>query len=163
MNYQDHITIEPGKRGGKPCIRGLRITVYDVLDYLEPISKLIFDKMLYERGLSICPYSIRHIIRMCLPGNYLTASGRESILCCLSPSLAFEVVAESARTWEAGRQPLPGNSWQASFTCYAQAASGTPPRKNLAQARPCTVTFNFGHANEYSSGCGRRAWKNTMS
>jgi len=34
MNYQDIITIEPGKRGGKPCIRGLRITVYDVLDYL---------------------------------------------------------------------------------------------------------------------------------
>lgn len=28
------ITIEPGKRGGKPCIRGLRITVYDVLDWL---------------------------------------------------------------------------------------------------------------------------------
>lgn len=34
MNYQDYITIEPGKRGGKPCIRGMRITVYDVLDYL---------------------------------------------------------------------------------------------------------------------------------
>lgn len=33
-NYQERITIEPGKRGGKPCIRGLRITVYDVLDYL---------------------------------------------------------------------------------------------------------------------------------
>jgi uncharacterized protein (DUF433 family) len=32
--YQDIITIEPGKRGGKPCIRGLRITVYDVLSYL---------------------------------------------------------------------------------------------------------------------------------
>lgn len=28
------ITIEPGKRAGKPCIRGLRITVYEVLDYL---------------------------------------------------------------------------------------------------------------------------------
>lgn len=28
------ITIEPGKRGGKPCIRGMRITVYDVLSYL---------------------------------------------------------------------------------------------------------------------------------
>lgn len=28
------ITLEPGKRGGKPCIRGLRITVYDVLSYL---------------------------------------------------------------------------------------------------------------------------------
>jgi uncharacterized protein (DUF433 family) len=34
MNYRKIITIEPGKRGGKPCIRGLRITVYDVLEYL---------------------------------------------------------------------------------------------------------------------------------
>ncbi len=34
MNYQDRITIEPGKRGGKPCIRGMRITVYDVLSML---------------------------------------------------------------------------------------------------------------------------------
>jgi uncharacterized protein (DUF433 family) len=33
-DYRDRITIEPGKRGGKPCIRGLRITVYDILDYL---------------------------------------------------------------------------------------------------------------------------------
>ena len=34
MPYQDRITIDPTKRGGKPCIRGLRITVYDVLEYL---------------------------------------------------------------------------------------------------------------------------------
>ncbi|XXT22044.1 DUF433 domain-containing protein [Sorangium sp. So ce429] len=34
MNYQQLITIEPGKHGGKPCIRGLRITVTDVLEYL---------------------------------------------------------------------------------------------------------------------------------
>jgi uncharacterized protein (DUF433 family) len=34
MDYRDIFTIEPGKRGGKPCIRGLRITVHDVLDYL---------------------------------------------------------------------------------------------------------------------------------
>lgn len=34
VDYTRIITIEPGKRGGKPCIRGLRITVYDVLDYL---------------------------------------------------------------------------------------------------------------------------------
>ena len=34
MNYQNYITIEPGKRGGKPCIRSMRITVYDVLDWL---------------------------------------------------------------------------------------------------------------------------------
>ena len=34
MQYKDIITIEPGKHGGKPCIRGMRITVYDVLEYL---------------------------------------------------------------------------------------------------------------------------------
>ena len=34
MDYRERITIEPDKRGGKPCIRGLRITVYDVLSYL---------------------------------------------------------------------------------------------------------------------------------
>ena len=34
MDYSKIITMEPGKRGGKPCIRGLRITVSDVLDYL---------------------------------------------------------------------------------------------------------------------------------
>lgn len=34
MDYKKIITLEPGKRSGKPCIRGLRITVYDVLGYL---------------------------------------------------------------------------------------------------------------------------------
>ncbi len=34
MDYHEYITIDPGKRGGKPCIRGMRITVYDVLEYL---------------------------------------------------------------------------------------------------------------------------------
>jgi uncharacterized protein (DUF433 family) len=34
MNHEHLITVEPGKRSGKPCIRGLRITVYDVLEYL---------------------------------------------------------------------------------------------------------------------------------
>jgi uncharacterized protein (DUF433 family) len=34
MDHHDRITIQPGKRGGKPCIRGLRITVYDILEYL---------------------------------------------------------------------------------------------------------------------------------
>ncbi|RJP38615.1 MAG: DUF433 domain-containing protein [Phycisphaerales bacterium] len=34
MGYAEIITIEPGKRGGKPCIRGMRITVSDVLEYL---------------------------------------------------------------------------------------------------------------------------------
>ena len=34
MNYHDYITIEADKRGGKPCVRGLRITIYEVLEYL---------------------------------------------------------------------------------------------------------------------------------
>ena len=34
MDYSQIITIEPGKRSGKPCIRGMRITVYDILEYL---------------------------------------------------------------------------------------------------------------------------------
>lgn len=38
MNYTDIITVEPGKRGGKPCLRGLRITVYEVLEY--PASEM---------------------------------------------------------------------------------------------------------------------------
>jgi uncharacterized protein (DUF433 family) len=34
MDYRKIITIEPGKRGGKPCVRGLRITVGDVLGWV---------------------------------------------------------------------------------------------------------------------------------
>ncbi len=34
LDWRQYITFEPGKRGGQPCVRGLRITVYDVLDYL---------------------------------------------------------------------------------------------------------------------------------
>jgi uncharacterized protein (DUF433 family) len=34
INYKKIITIEPGKRSGKPCIRGMRITVYDILGWL---------------------------------------------------------------------------------------------------------------------------------
>lgn len=34
IDYRKYITIEPGKRGGKPCIRGLRITVFDILNWL---------------------------------------------------------------------------------------------------------------------------------
>lgn len=46
VDYKDRITIEPGKRGGKPCIRGLRITVYDVLEYL--VSGMTEDEILND-------------------------------------------------------------------------------------------------------------------
>lgn len=46
MDYRSSITIEPGKRGGKPCLRGLRITIYDVLGWLASglsVSDIIDD------------------------------------------------------------------------------------------------------------------------
>ncbi|KAB2881180.1 DUF433 domain-containing protein [bacterium] len=46
MIYQDIITIEPGKRGGKPCIRHMRITVYDVLGWLA--SGMTTDQILKD-------------------------------------------------------------------------------------------------------------------
>ena len=58
-NYRDLITIEPGKRGGKPCIRGMRITVYDVLDYLA-------SGMTPEEILEDFPYLTADDIQACL-------------------------------------------------------------------------------------------------
>lgn len=34
MGFEEHITVTPGVRSGKPCIKGTRITVYDILEYL---------------------------------------------------------------------------------------------------------------------------------
>lgn len=34
MSYRERISLDAGKRGGKPCIRGMRISVYDVLGWL---------------------------------------------------------------------------------------------------------------------------------
>lgn len=59
MDYHRIITIEPGKRGGKPCIRGLRITVYDVLEYLA-------SGMSEERILSDFPELTSEDVRACL-------------------------------------------------------------------------------------------------
>lgn len=59
MKLADIITIEPGKRGGKPCIRGMRITVYDVLDYLA-------SGMSHEEILNDFPYVTQEDILACL-------------------------------------------------------------------------------------------------
>lgn len=59
MDYKQIITIEPGKRSGKPCIRGLRITVYDVLDYMA-------SGMSTEEILSDFPDLTQEDLRACL-------------------------------------------------------------------------------------------------
>ncbi len=59
MDYRDFITIEPGKRGGKPTIRGMRITVQDVLEYLAGGTS-------EEEILADFPELTREDIRACL-------------------------------------------------------------------------------------------------
>ena len=59
MDYRRLITIEPGKRAGKPCIRGMRITVYDILDYLS-------SGMTHQEILDELPYLREEDILACL-------------------------------------------------------------------------------------------------
>ena len=73
-SYAEIITIEPGKRGGKPCIRGLRITVYDVLEYLA-------SGMSENEILADFPDLRREDIRACLA----FAADRERRLVSLPP------------------------------------------------------------------------------
>ena len=69
MSYKGVITLEPGKRGGKPCIRGMRITVYDVLE-------LLASGMTHEEILEDFPYLTNEDILACL--SY--AADREKIM-----------------------------------------------------------------------------------
>ena len=75
MDYRERITIESGKRGGKPCIRGLRITVYEVLDYLA--SGMSEDEILRD-----FPDLTREDIRACLA----FAADRERKLVSIPPA-----------------------------------------------------------------------------
>jgi uncharacterized protein (DUF433 family) len=59
MDYRKIIMIEPGKMGGKTCIRGMRMTVYDVLDYMA--SGMTEDEILHD-----FPDLMRDDIRACL-------------------------------------------------------------------------------------------------
>ena len=59
MNLSEIITLEPGKRGGKPCIRGMRITVYDVLSYMAA-------GMSHKEILTDFPYLTEEDLRACL-------------------------------------------------------------------------------------------------
>jgi uncharacterized protein (DUF433 family) len=74
MDYSHLITIEPGKRSGKPCIRGLRITVTDVLEYLAA-------GMSVEQIIDDFPDLTAEDIRACLA----FAADRKRRLCVVPP------------------------------------------------------------------------------
>lgn len=74
MDFKDIVTIEPGKRGGKPTIRGLRITVYDILEYLA-------SGMTEQEILSDFPYLTRDDILACLK----FAANREHVTLAIQP------------------------------------------------------------------------------
>ncbi|MBI2986698.1 MAG: DUF433 domain-containing protein [Deltaproteobacteria bacterium] len=59
MKFEDRITVIPGVRSGKPCIKGTRITVYDVLEYLA-------GGMTEDQLLADFPDLTREDIRACL-------------------------------------------------------------------------------------------------
>jgi uncharacterized protein (DUF433 family) len=75
MDWKNRITIDPKKRGGKPCIRGLRMTVYDVLEYLA-------SGMSEEDIVKDFPDLTREDIRACLA----FAADRERKLVSIPPS-----------------------------------------------------------------------------
>ncbi len=71
MDYKQILTLEPGKRGGKLCIRGMRITVYDVLSYLAA-------GMSQEELLADFPYLTREDILACL--SYAADRERQTLI-----------------------------------------------------------------------------------
>ncbi|RIK79780.1 MAG: hypothetical protein DCC67_10115 [Planctomycetota bacterium] len=74
MDFREIITIEPGKRSGKPCVRGMRITVGDVLSYLA-------SGMSVEEILDDFPDLTRDDILACLA----YAADREQGIRCVPP------------------------------------------------------------------------------
>lgn len=71
MDWRGVITIEPGKRGGKPCVRGLRITVHDVLSYLA--AGMSLDEVLRD-----FPYLTRDDVLACL--SYAADRERQTLV-----------------------------------------------------------------------------------
>jgi uncharacterized protein (DUF433 family) len=75
MNYRNYITIEANKRGGKPCVRGLRITVYEVLEYLA-------SEMTEAEILDDFPDLTREDLKACI--GYAAAPDRQLTIALLS-------------------------------------------------------------------------------
>lgn len=73
MSLPSIITVDPGKRGGRPCIRGMRITVYDVLSYLAA-------GMTLQEVLADFPYLTEEDIHACL--SFAAERERQTLVIC---------------------------------------------------------------------------------
>ncbi len=78
MNYKDIITIEPDKRSGKPCIRGTRMTVQDILEYLaggmSEIELLAEFPDLTAEDIQVClAYAADRKRKLAIPSDYEVA------------------------------------------------------------------------------------------
>jgi len=132
--WRARITIEPGKRGGRPCIRGMRITVYDVLSYLAA-------GMTAEEILDDFPYLTAEDIQACLA---FAAERERSMLvtvpcsssgiktCCWSSSAAW-------RTYSLGRFTFNRWAWIAPPTIRFGSTHGTTALPSSARM-PIIIT-----------------------
>lgn len=108
MNYRDIITIEAGNRGGKPCICGMRMTVFDVLEYMA-------SRMTVTEILADFPYLTEDDIRACL--SY--AADRE----------------KSQLVVMTGRDSLGADGFRTSSDQPTQSASSPPAATNSSAPR----------------------------
>src|SRR5436305_14380228 len=93
MDYKHLITIEPDKRSGQPCIRGLRMTVQDVLEYLA-------SGMSVEEVLADFPDLTAEDIRACLA----FAAGAKGSFGCASAAIAQRGPAFWRAGWQGGKR-----------------------------------------------------------
>ncbi len=131
MDYRERITLESGKRSGKPCIRGMRITVYDVLSYLA-------SGMTYQEILDDFPY--------------LT---QEDILACLSYAADREHQTLLVQAWSCCSITTSHPNWCSGLQIYSQtqpmcmpldwtkptiSTSGITPNAMTSSSSPKTAT-----------------------
>jgi len=89
-DYTGIITIEPGKRSGQPCIRGMRITVYDIFEYLA-------SGMTVAEILDDFPYLTETDIRACFAyaANWKKS---QTVVYTNETSIRSEPIAESCKS-----------------------------------------------------------------
>jgi len=133
MSFQERITIDPEIRSGKPTVKGTRVTVYDILEYLA-------GGMTEDQILDDFPSLEREDIRASLA----FAAARERRLSSLSSSWSFFSTRISARSWWGCWQPsFPIVATSRLWACAGQPTMifGSTPTTTASRSLRKTVTF----------------------